>query len=87
LGSIKGQYDCIKAFSETDFTSDLQEIAVPTLLLHGEADQIVPLAISSERSAKLIRNSALKIYPGAPHGMSTTHADMVNADLLAFAKA
>jgi len=87
LGSIKGQYDCIKAFSETDFTSDLQEIAVPTLLLHGEADQIVPLAISSERSAKLIRNSALKIYPGAPHGMSTTHADMVNADPLAFAKA
>ena len=87
LGSIKGQYDCIKAFSETDFTADLQNIEVPTLLLHGDADQIVPFAISSERSAKLVRNATLKVYPGAPHGMCTTLADTVNADLLAFAKA
>ena len=87
LGSIKGQYDCIKAFSETDFSGDLEKIEVPTLLLHGEADQIVALAISSERSAKLVRNATLKVYPGAPHGMSTTHADMVNTDLLAFAEA
>ena len=87
LGSIKGQYDCIKAFSETDFTADLKKIEVPTLLLHGDSDQIVPLAISSERSAKLVRNATLKVYPGAPHGMCTTLADAVNADLLAFAKA
>ncbi len=87
LGSIKGQYDCIKAFSETDFTADLSKIEVPTLLLHGDADQIVPLAISSERSAKLVRNATLKVYPGAPHGMCTTLADRVNADLLAFAGA
>jgi non-heme chloroperoxidase len=86
LGGIKGQYDCIKAFSETDFTEDLKKIEVPTLLLHGDADQIVPMAISSERAVKLIRNATLKVCAGAPHGMCTTLADKVNADLLAFAE-
>jgi non-heme chloroperoxidase len=85
--SIKGAYDCIKAFSETDFTEDLKKIDVPTLILHGDADQIVPIADSSLLSAKLIPNATLKIYPGAPHGMCTTHADQVNQDLLAFLKA
>jgi non-heme chloroperoxidase len=85
--SIKGVYDCIKAFSETDFTEDLKKIDVPTLILHGDADQIVPIDDTSRLSAKLVRNSTLKVYPGAPHGMCTTHSDHVNADLLAFLKA
>jgi non-heme chloroperoxidase len=86
-GSVKGAYDCIKAFSETDFTEDLKKIDVPTFLLHGDADQIVPFPDSAPLSAKLIPNATLKVYPGAPHGMCTTHADQVNADLLAFLKA
>jgi len=85
--SIKGAYDCIKAFSETDFTEDLKKIDVPTLILHGDADQIVPIGASALMSAKLVKNSKLKVYPGAPHGMSTTLADQVNADLLAFVEA
>jgi non-heme chloroperoxidase len=84
--SIVGAYECIKAFSETDFTEDLKKIDVPTLILHGDADQIVPFADSAPLSAKLVRNSMLKVYPGAPHGMCTTLADQVNADLLAFLK-
>ena len=85
--SIKGVYDCIKAFSETDFTDDLKKIDVPTLILQGDADQIVPIDDASRLSAKLIKHSTLKVYAGAPHGMCTTHADEVNADLLAFLEA
>jgi non-heme chloroperoxidase len=85
-GGIKPQYDCIKAFSETDFTEDLQAIEVPTLVLHGDDDQIVPVADSAPLSAKLLKKSTLKIYPGLPHGMCTTHADTINADLLEFIK-
>ncbi len=86
LVSMVGAYECIKAFSETDFTGDLKKIDVPTLILHGDADQIVPIADSALLSAKLVKNSTLKVYPGAPHGMCTTLADKVNADLLAFIK-
>lgn len=85
--SIIGAYDCIKAFSETDFTSDLKKIDVPTLILHGDADQIVPIGDSALLSSKLIKRPTPKIYPGAPHGLCTTRADEVNADLLAFLKA
>lgn len=84
--SIKGAYDCIKAFSETDFTYDLKKMDVPTLILHGDADQIVPIGTSAMMSAKLVKNATLKVYPGAPHGMCTVDADQVNADLLAFLK-
>jgi non-heme chloroperoxidase len=86
LMSIKGAYDCIKQFSETDFTEDLKKIDVPTLILHGDADQIVPIVAAGLLSAKIIKNATLKVYPGAPHGMCTTLADKVNADLLAFLK-
>jgi non-heme chloroperoxidase len=85
--SIKGAYDCIKAFSETDFTDDLKKIDVPTLILQGDADQIVPIDDASRLSAKLVKSSTLKVYPGASHGMCTVNADQVNADLLAFLKA
>jgi non-heme chloroperoxidase len=84
--SIKGAYDCIKAFSETDFNEDLKKIDVPTLILHGDADQIVPYEDAGVLSAKIVKNSTLKIYPGFPHGMCTTEADIINADLLAFIK-
>jgi non-heme chloroperoxidase len=86
MGGMKAHYDCIKAFSETDFTEDLKRIDVPTLILHGDDDQIVPIAASAPLSAKLVKNSTLKIYPGFPHGMPTTNADQINADLLAFLK-
>ena len=86
MGGMKAHYDCIKAFSETDFTEDLKRIDVPTLILHGDDDQIVPIAASAPLSAKLVKNSSLKIYPGFPHGMPTTNADQINADLLAFLK-
>ena len=82
--SVVGTYDCIKAFSETDLTEDLKKIDVPTLILHGDQDQIVPIADSALLSSKIIKNATLKIYPGAPHGMTVTLADKVNADLLAF---
>jgi non-heme chloroperoxidase len=85
--SIIGAYDCIKAFSETDFTEDLKKMDIPTLLIHGDADQIVPIQASALLSAKLLKNPTLKVYPGAPHGLCTTLADKVNADLLAFLKA
>jgi non-heme chloroperoxidase len=84
LGSIKGGYDTIKAFSETDFTEDLKKIDIPTLILHGDDDQIVPIGASALLSSKLVKNSELKVYPGFPHGMCTTHADQINTDLLAF---
>src|SRR5438270_64130 len=86
MGGVKAHYDCIKAFSETDFTEDLKRIDVPTLILHGDDDQIVPIAASAPLSAKLVKNSTLKIYPGFPHGMPTTNADQINADLFAFFK-
>lgn len=84
--SIVGTYDGIQAQSETDFTGDLKKVDVPALILHGEEDQLVPVADSALLSAKLIANSRLKVYPGAPHGMTFTHANQVNADLLAFLK-
>jgi non-heme chloroperoxidase len=83
-GSVKSIYDCIRAFSETDFTEDLKKFDVPTLLLHGEDDQIVPVADSSRKSAKLIRGVKETYYPGAPHGISATHPDQINSDLLEF---
>ncbi|WP_304992776.1 alpha/beta fold hydrolase [Burkholderia plantarii] len=85
-GSIKGQYECIKQFSEVDYTEDLKQISVPTLILHGDDDQIVPIDDSARLSAKLVRQATLKVYAGAPHGMCSTHVDEVNADLLAFLK-
>ena len=84
--SIKGTFDCIKAFSETDFTEDLKKFDVPTLILHGDDDQIVPIADSALLSSKLIKKATLKIYKGAPHGMCTTLKHKVNEDLLAFIK-
>ena len=84
--SIRGAFECIKAFSETDFTEDLKKIDVPTLILHGDGDQIVPIADSGILSAKLIRGSELKVYPGYPHGMCTVNADVINEDLLRFLK-
>jgi non-heme chloroperoxidase len=80
-------YFCIKAFSETDQTEDLKKIDVPTLILHGDDDQIVPIGNSALLSAKLVKSATLKVYKGAPHGMCTTHKDQVNEDLLAFIKA
>jgi len=84
IGGAVAQYEGIKAFSETDFTEDLKAIDVPTLVQHGDDDQIVPIADSAPLSAKLLKRSTLKIYPKFPHGMCTTHADVINADLLAF---
>jgi non-heme chloroperoxidase len=84
MGGIKGQLDCIKQFSETDFTQDLEKIDVPTLIIHGDDDQIVPIVASAMKSAKLVRNVILKIYPGGDHGLGATHRDQLNADLLAF---
>jgi non-heme chloroperoxidase len=86
MGGAKAHYDCIKAFSETDFTEDLKKIDVPVLVMHGDDDQIVPIADAAPLSAKLLKNSTLKIYKGFPHGMCTTNADVINADLLAFFK-
>ena len=86
MGGAKPQYDCIKAFSETDFTDDLKKIDLPTLVMHGDDDQIVPYQDAGVLSAKLLKNATLKIYPGFPHGMLTTQADVINADLLAFIK-
>ncbi|SEF95394.1 alpha/beta fold hydrolase [Bosea lathyri] len=83
-GGSKAHYDGIKAFSETDQTEDLKAITVPTLVLHGEDDQIVPIKASARLSVKLLKNGTLKTYPGYPHGMLTTHADVINPDLLAF---
>jgi non-heme chloroperoxidase len=82
--SIKGAYDCIKAFSETDFSEDLKQPDTPTLVMHGDADQIVPFADSAELTAKLVKGAKLKVYPGAPHGICQTMPDTLNADMLAF---
>jgi non-heme chloroperoxidase len=87
MGGAKAHYDCIKAFSETDFTEDLQDLKVPVLILHGDDDQIVPIADSALLSAKLVKNGTLKVYKGYPHGMCTIYPDVINADLLAFFKA
>jgi non-heme chloroperoxidase len=84
MGGTKAHYDCIKAFSETDFTEDLQKIDVPVLIMHGEDDQIVPIADSALLGIKLLKNGTLKTYPGLPHGMCTTHPEIINPDLLAF---
>ena len=87
MGSAKAHYEGIKAFSETDFTEDLKVIDVPALVMHGDDDQIVPVADSAPLSAKLLKKGSLKIYEQFPHGMCTTHAEVINADLLAFLKA
>jgi non-heme chloroperoxidase len=86
MGGAKAHYDCIKAFSETDFTEDLQDLKVPVLIMHGDDDQIVPIADSALLSAKLVKNGTLKVYKGYPHGMCTTHPDVINPDLLTFFK-
>jgi non-heme chloroperoxidase len=86
LGGIKPQYDCIKAFSETDFTEDLRKIDIPVLLLHGDDDQIVPIDDSAKKSAKLLKKGTLKVIPGGSHGMCVTLADQINAALLEFIK-
>jgi non-heme chloroperoxidase len=83
---LKNAYDCIKAFSETDFTEDLKKFDVPTLVLHGEDDQVVPVKNSAVKSARLIRGAQDVYYPGAPHGITATHQDQINAELLAFLK-
>jgi non-heme chloroperoxidase len=84
MGGTKAHYDCIKAFSETDFTEDLRMIDVPVLVMHGDDDQIVPIGASALLSSKFLKDATLKVYAGFPHGMCTTHADIINADLLAF---
>ncbi|HBS56679.1 MAG TPA: alpha/beta hydrolase [Stenotrophomonas sp.] len=86
-GSAKAHYEGIKAFSETDFTDDLKAISVPTLVMHGDDDQIVPIDAAARESVKLLANGTLKVYAGYPHGMLTTHADVINPDLLAFVQA
>jgi len=86
MAGFPAAYFCIKAFSETDLTEDLKKMDVPTLFLHGDDDQIVPIADSAMLAVKLVKNGTLKVYKGAPHGMCTTHKDQVNADLLAFLK-
>ena len=86
LCGMKAAYDCIKAFSETDFTEDLKKFDVPTLILHGDDDQIVPIGASALLSSKIVKGSILKVYPGYPHGMCQTEKNQINADLLAFAR-
>jgi non-heme chloroperoxidase len=81
---LRGAYDCVKAFSETDLTEDLKRIDVPTLIIHGDDDQIVPIGASALKSSKLVKDATLKVYPGAPHGLFATHKDQFNADLLDF---
>ena len=86
MGSIKAQYECIRVLSETEFYDDLKAIDVPVLVMHGEDDQICPFPATGAKSVKLLKHGTLKSYPGLPHGMPTTHADLINADLLAFIK-
>ena len=83
---IKGAYDCIKVFSQTDLTEDLKRFDIPTLIIHGGDDQFVPVNDTAVLSSKMIKGATLKIYPGAPHGLTTTHKDQFNEDLLAFLK-
>lgn len=87
MGSIKAQYDCIRTLSETDFFEDLKMIEIPVLVMHGEDDQICPFESSGAQAVKLLKNGTLKTYPGFPHGMPTTHAEIINTDLLAFIEA
>jgi non-heme chloroperoxidase len=84
---LKASFDCIRAFSESDFTEDLRKIDVPTLILHGDDDQVVPIAISAMKSSKMIKNAMLKVYKGAPHGICTTHKQQINEDIFNFLKA
>jgi non-heme chloroperoxidase len=84
IGGIKPHYDCIKAFSETDFAEDLKKIEIPVLVMHGDDEQIVPIGAAGLMSAKILKKATLKVYPGFPHGMATTNADQINADLLSF---
>jgi non-heme chloroperoxidase len=81
---LRGVFDCIKAFSETDFTEDLKKIDVPTLIVHGDDDQIVPIADSAMLAVRLVKKATLKVYPGAPHGLCSAHKNQLNTDLLAF---
>jgi len=83
-GGLRNQLDCIKAFSETDFTHDLERFDVPTMIIHGDDDQIVPVGASAHASSKLVKNATLRVYPGGSHGLADTHKDELNADLLAF---
>jgi non-heme chloroperoxidase len=83
---LKGSYDCIKAFSETDLTEDLKKFDIPTLIIHGDDDQIVPIGAAALRSSKIVKDATLKIYQGAPHGLTTTRKDQFNTDLLSFLK-
>ena len=87
MGAAIAQYECVRVLSETEFFDDLAAIECPVLVLHGEDDQICPFPITGARSVKLLKHGTLKSYPGLPHGMPTTHADLINADLLAFLKA
>jgi non-heme chloroperoxidase len=84
MGGAKGQYNCVSEFIREDYTDDLKKISVPVLVMNGDADQIVPYATSGPRAVKLVQNGTLKTYAGFPHGMPTTHADTINADLLTF---
>jgi len=86
MGGAKAHYDCIKVFSETDFTEDLKLIDVPVLVMHGDDDQIVPIADAAMLSVPLLKRGTLKVYNGFPHGMFSTHAEQINRDLLAFIK-
>jgi len=84
--SLRAAYDCVKAFSETDFTADVQRIDVPALIVHGDDDQIVPIDASARATTRLVKRATLKVYPGAPHGLTATHQDRLNSDLLEFIK-
>jgi len=86
MGGVKAHFDCIKAFSETDFTEDLKKIEIPVLVMHGDDDQIVPIGAAGLMSAKILKKATLKVYPGFPHGMPATNADLINQDLLTFFK-
>ncbi len=87
MGGLKPEYDCVKAFSETDFTEDLKRMDVPTLVIHGDNEQIVPIDDAGRPSAELVPNAELKVYPGGSHGICSVEKDTINADLLAFVKA
>jgi non-heme chloroperoxidase len=84
---LKAAYECIKAFSETDFTEDLKKFDVPTLIVHGDADQIVPIRAAAFKSARIVKDAILKVYPGAPHGIPSTNKDQLDSDLLSFVSA
>jgi dienelactone hydrolase len=86
MGGLKGQFDCIREFSEVDYTADLQKVDIPTLIVHDDYDQIVPIGTSALLSAKIVGNATLKVYQGALHGLAQPHQDRLNADLLAFTK-